>query len=250
MIFCNRDGTHGCVKILYPSRKVVFDAPFIFVDIGLSKAMGDGVDIVDYMDYVFFVARSNPNARVLAVIPDDWGNPPRNIWLATEFYIKLRRRRRQIPKNLTLFIVVHGGLISTYWMQYKILYFNYNGIVTTGFAVPSRKMDLGDVAIECGRKPLQCSQSIRAFIARARQELGDNVPMHLLGAGKRVLTALGNDLRHVHSFDSDGYRLAPDDETRRKCLGDRKFMIDENRCNPKMWAQTWLGDIAKYVGNT
>ncbi len=47
MIFCNRDGTHGCVKILYPSRKVVFNVPYVSVDIGLGKALGDGVDVVD-----------------------------------------------------------------------------------------------------------------------------------------------------------------------------------------------------------
>ncbi len=46
MIFCNRDGTHGCVKILYPSSRVACNSPFVFVDIGLGVAMGDGVDVV------------------------------------------------------------------------------------------------------------------------------------------------------------------------------------------------------------
>ncbi len=100
VIFCNRDGTHGCVKILYPSRKVAFDASFEFVDIGLSKALGDGVDVVDYLNYVLFVAKSNPNSRVLAIIPDAWGDAPRNTWLATEFYAKMRKRR--VPSNLTM----------------------------------------------------------------------------------------------------------------------------------------------------
>ena len=118
MIFCNRDGTHGCVKILYPSSRVAYNSPFIFVDIGLSKALGDGVDLVDYLNYVLFVARSIPNARVLAIIPDAWGDASRNTWLATEFYMKLRKR--QVPSNLTMLIVVHGGLINTYWLQYKI----------------------------------------------------------------------------------------------------------------------------------
>ncbi len=84
MIFCNRDGTRGCVKILYPSRKVAFDASFELVDIGLSKALGDGVDVVDCLNYVLFVARSNPNSRVLAIVPDAWGDAPRNVWLASE----------------------------------------------------------------------------------------------------------------------------------------------------------------------
>jgi len=244
VIFCNRDNTHGCVKILYPSRKVVFNVSGVFVDIGLGKAMGDGVDLVDYLNYVLHVARSNPNARVLAIIPDAWGDYPRNIWLAAEFYLKLRRR--QIPRNLTMLIVVHGGLLNTYWLQYKILYFNYSKVVSAGFAVPSRKMDLGNETIDCNRKPPQCSASIRSFIARARQELGD-VMIHLLGANKRTLMALGENLRYVYSFDSDAYREVPNDEVRRKCLGDGRYMIDENRCSPKMWAQAWLGELEKYV---
>jgi hypothetical protein len=207
--------------------------------------LGDGVDVVDYLNYVLFVARANPNARILAIVPDAWGDAPRNTWLATEFYAKMRRRR--VPSNLTMLIVVHGGLINTYWMQYKALFYNYNRLVTTGFAIPSRKMDLGSEAVDCNRKPLQCSASIRAFIARARQELGSNVLIHLLGANKRTLTALGESLRHVYSFDSDAYREVPNDEVRRKCLGDGRFMIDENRCSPKMWANEWLGEIAKYI---
>jgi hypothetical protein len=247
VIFCNRDNTHGCVKVLYPSRRVTFNASDVFVDIGLSKALGDGVDVVDYLNYVLFVAKSNPNSHVLAIVPDAWGDAPKNVWLASEFYIRLRSRREEVPSNLTMLIVVHGGLIDTYWLQYKILYFNYSKVVSTGFAVPSRKMDLSHEPIDCNRKPLQCSQSIRAFIARARQELGNNVPTHLLGANKNTLTALGEYLRFVYSFDSDAYRLVPNDEIRRKCLGDGRFMIDENRCSPKMWAQAWLGELEKYV---
>ena len=244
MIFCNRDGTHSCVKILYPSRKVVFGTPFVFVDIGLGKAMGDGVDVVDYLNYVLFVSKSNPNARVLAIIPDAWGDAPRNVWLASEFYMKMRKR--QVPSNLTMLITVHGGLIDTYWMQYKILYFNYNRLVSTGFAVPSRKMDLGESAIDCNRKPLQCSQSIRAFVSKTRQELGNNVLMHLLGSNKRVLTSLGESLRLVYSFDSDAYRLAPSNKAKREDLGDRRFMIT-TAVDARKWATEWLGEIAKYV---
>ena len=244
VIFCNRDNTHGCVKILYPSSRVAYNSPFIFVDIGLSKALGDGVDLIDYLNYVLFVARSNPNSRVLAIVPDAWGDYPRNIWLAAEFYLKLRKRR--VPSNLTMLIVAHGGLLDTYWLQYKVLFYNYSRLVSTGFAIPSRKMDLGSEAVDCNRKPLQCSASIKSFIARARQELG-NVPIHLLGANKRTLTSLGDYLRYVYSFDSDAYREVPNDEVRRKCLGDGRFMIDENRCSPKMWAQAWLGELEKYV---
>jgi len=210
----------------------------------LGKAMGDGVDVVDYMNYVLHVARSNPNAHIIAIIPDAWGDPPRNVWLATEFYMKMRKR--QVPRNLTMLIVVHGSLIDVYWRQYKILYFNYNRLVTTGFAVPSRKMDLSSEPIDCNRKPLQCSASIRAFITRARQELGNNVLMHLLGANKRTLTALGKYLRHVYSFDSDAYRLVPKDELRKEDLGDKRFMIT-TAVNAKKWAREWLGEIAKYV---
>jgi len=247
MIFCNRDNTHGCVKILYPSRKVVFSAPYVFVDIGLGKAMGDGVDVVDYLNYVLHVARANPNAHIIAIIPDAWGDPPRNTWLATEFYAKLRRR--QIPGNLTMLIVVHGSLIDVYWRQYKILYFNYNRLVSTGFAVPSRKMDLGDSAIDCNRKPLQCSQSIRAFIGRARQELGNNVLIHLLGANKRTLMSLGESLRHIYSFDSDAYRLVPNNKLRHEDLGDKRFMVT-TAVDARKWANEWLGELTKYVGNT
>ena len=243
MIFCNRDGTHGCVKILYPSRRVVFNVSGVFVDIGLSKALGDGVDLVDYLNYVLFVAKSNPNARVLAIVPDAWGDAHRNTWLATEFYLKLRKRR--VPSNLTMLIVVHGGFIDTYWMQYKILYFNYSNVVSTGFAIPSRKMDLGSETIDCNRKPPQCSASIRAFMSRARQELG-NVAIHLLGANKRTLANLGDYLRHVYSFDSDAYRLAPSNRTKREDLGDKRFMIT-NVINARKWANEWLGEIAKYI---
>ena len=244
MIFCNRDNTHGCVKILYPSSRVAYNSPFIFVDIGLGKAMGDGVDLVDYLNYVLFVARSNPNSRILAIAPDAWGDAPRNTWLATEFYMKLRKR--QVPSNLTMLIVVHGGLIDTYWMQYKILYFNYSKVVSTGFAVPSRKMDLGREAIDCNRKPLQCSQSIRAFMSRARQELGNNVTIHLLGVNKRTLTALGESLRHVYSFDSDAYRLVPNNKLRKEDLGDRRFMVT-TAVDTKKWANEWLGELARYI---
>jgi hypothetical protein len=247
MIFCNRDGTHGCVKVLYPGSRVAYNSLFVFVDIGLSMALGDGVDVVDYVNYVLHVARSNPNARVLAIVPDAWGDYPRNTWLATEFYMKLRKRR--VPSNLTMLIVVHGGLLNTYWMQYKVLFYNYNRLVTTGFAVPSRKMDLGRETIDCNRKPLQCSASIRVFIARARQELGNNVLIHLLGANKRTLTALGSLLRHVYSFDTDAYRLVPNNKLRKEDLGDRRFMIT-TAVDARKWATKWLGDIAKYLGNT
>jgi len=244
MIFCNRDNTHGCVKILYPSSKVAYNSPFIFVDIGLSKALGDGVDLVDYLNYVLFVTRANPNAHIIAITPDAWGDVPRNVWLATEFYAKLRKR--QIPRNLIMLIVVHGSLIDVYWRQYKILYFNYNRLVSTGFAVPSRKMDLGSEPIDCNRKPLQCSQSIRAFIGRARQELGNNVLIHLLGANKRTLMSLGESLRHIYSFDSDAYRLVPNNKLRHEDLGDKRFMVT-TAVNVEKWANEWLGELAKYV---
>jgi len=210
----------------------------------LGTAMGDGVDVVDYLNYVLFVARANPNARVLAIVPDAWGDAPRNTWLATEFYLKLRKRRA--PSNLTMLIVVHGGLINTYWMQYKVLFYNYNRLVTTGFAIPSRKMDLGGEPIDCNRKPLQCSASIKSFIARARQELG-NVLIHLLGANKRTLTALGESLRYVYSFDSDAYRLVPNNKLRHEDLGDKRFMVT-TAVDARKWANEWLGEIAKYVG--
>jgi hypothetical protein len=109
-------------------------------------------------------------------------------------------------------------------------------------------MDLGSEAVDCNRKPLQCNQSIRAFIARARQELG-NVPIHLLGANKRTLMALGDYLRFVYSFDSDAYRLVPNNKLRHEDLGDRRFMVT-TAVDVKKWANEWLGNIAKYVSNT
>jgi len=51
MIFCNRDGTHGCIKILYPGSRVACNSPFVFVDIGLGKAMSDGVDVRGYLHW-------------------------------------------------------------------------------------------------------------------------------------------------------------------------------------------------------
>jgi hypothetical protein len=196
---------------------------------------------------VLFVARANPNARVLVIIPDAWGDAPRNTWLATEFYLKLRKRR--VPSTLTMLVVVHGGLLDTYWMQYKILYFNYNRLVSTGFAVPSRKMDLGSEAVDCNRKPLQCSASIKSFMSKVRQELGNNVLIHLLGVNKRTLTALGKSLRNVYSFDSDAYRLVPNNKLRKEDLGDKRFMVT-TAVDARKWANEWLGNIAKYVSNT
>ncbi len=71
--------------------------------------------------------------------------------------------------------------------------------------------------------------------------------IHLLGANKRTLTALGEYLRFVYSFDSDAYRLVPNNKLRHEDLGDGRFMIDENKCSPKMWAQAWLGELARYI---
>jgi hypothetical protein len=131
-------------------------------------------------------------------------------------------------------------------MQYKVLFYNYNRLVATGFAVPSRKMDLGSEAVDCNRKPLQCSASIRAFIARARQELGSNVLIHLLGANKRTLVSLGDYLRLVYSFDSDAYRLAPSNRAKREDLGDKRFMVT-TAVDAEKWANEWLGELVRYI---
>ena len=197
----------------------------------------------------FFVARSNPNARVLAIVPDTCCDYPRNAWLASEFYIKLRRRREEVPSNLTILIVVHGGLIKTYWMQYKVLYLNYSGLVNIGFAVPSRKMDLNESIIECGRRPTPCAALIRTFVSKVRQELGNNVPIHLRSINKRTLTALGDFLRHVYSFDNDTYRRILKTRLRRKDLDDKRSMITTST-NARKWASEWLGELVKYVDNT
>jgi hypothetical protein len=106
-------------------------------------------------------------------------------------------------------------------------------------------MDLGSEAVDCNRKPLQCSASIRAFIARARQELGSNVLIHLLGANKRTLMSLGESLRHVYSFDSDAYRLVPNNKLRHEDLGDKRFMI--TAVDAKKWANEWLGELVRYI---
>ena len=250
VIFCNRDNTHGCVKIVYPSGKITWDVGFVFLDIGLGKAKGDGVDLNHYLNYAIRVAAANPRAMVLAVAPDAWGDPVRNIRLAWEFLHMLRKRGKQVPRNLVFLIVVHGGLVDAYWVQYKELYREYSEVVAVGFAVPCRKLDLGDKPVDCNRRPRVCAWSIYSFLSRVRQELG-GVLVHLLGANKRELASLAAwgvfTWFSRFFFDSDAYREVPNDEVRRKCLGDGRFMIDESRCSPKMWAQAWLGELVKYV---
>ena len=68
MIFCNRDNTHGCVKIVYPSGKITWNVGFVFLDIGLGKAKGDGVDLNHYLNYAIRVAAANSRALVLAAV--------------------------------------------------------------------------------------------------------------------------------------------------------------------------------------
>jgi replication-associated recombination protein RarA len=72
------------------------------------------------------------------------------------------------------------------------------------------------------------------------------VPIHLLGANKRTLTALGESLRYVYSFDSDAYRLVPNNKLRKEDLGDRRFMVT-TAVDARKWANEWLGEIAKYI---
>ena len=55
VLFCNRNNTHGCAKVLYPSRRVSFNAKYILVDIEFGETLGnDDVDVIDYLNYVFF----------------------------------------------------------------------------------------------------------------------------------------------------------------------------------------------------
>ena len=97
-----------------------------------------------------------------------------------------------------------------------------------------------------GRDALRCSASIRAFISKARQELGSNVLIHLLGANKRTLTSLGDYLRFVYSFDSDAYRLVPNNKLRKEDLGDKRYMVT-TAVNIKKWANEWLGELVRYI---
>jgi hypothetical protein len=178
--------------VRYPARRVTHKAPVILV-----KPQGE-TDPIDYVAYVQHVARQNPNAMVYAVLPSTV-DPINNVLLLSRLYLVLRRRLAGVvPRNLVLLITPSGALVEewfvsggftrfSYWFQYKIVYYNYNRITSTGFFIPCTPLPLGKVFINCRNHQLECAKSLRAFVNRAHSELGASVPILLPNCPKRVL---------------------------------------------------------------
>jgi len=180
------------VLVRYPARRVTHKAPVILVKPRV------GADPIDYAVYVQYIARRNPNAMVYAVIPHT-PDPVANVLLLSRFYLVLRRWRGVLPMNLAPLIVPVGALVEewfgfvrfSYWFQYKIMYYNYNRIISTGFFIPCNPLPLGRGLIDCRRNQLECVKNIRGFVGRVHSELGVGVPVVLMGCPERVVRAQG-----------------------------------------------------------
>lgn len=177
--------------VRYPARRVTHRALTILV-----KPRGE-VDLVDYAIYIQYIARRNPGAMVYAVNPHTL-DPVTNVLLQSRYYLVLRRWRAGLPGNLVLLIMPSGALVEewfvsggftrfSYWFQYKIVYYNYNRIINTGFFTPCNPLPLGRRPIDCRGHQLECVGSIREFVNRVHSELGSNVPIFLLNCPKRVV---------------------------------------------------------------
>ena len=179
-------GSHALVR--YPARRVTHRASTILVKPRV------GADLIDYAVYVQYIARRNPNAMVYAVIPHT-PDPVANVLLLSRFYLVLRRWRGVLPRNLVPLITPSGALVEewfgfvrfSYWFQYKIMYYNYNRITSTGFFIPCNPLPLGRNFIDCGKHRLGCVPIIREFIRRVHGELGISVPIHLLDCPRQVV---------------------------------------------------------------
>jgi hypothetical protein len=176
--------------VRYPVRRVTHRALTILVKPRV------GADLIDYAVYVQYIARQNPNAVVYAVVPYTL-DPVVNVLLLSRFYLVLRRWRGILPMNLVLLITPSGALVEEwfgfvrfgYWFQYKIMYYNYNRITSTGFFIPCNPLSLGRLPIDCreNRKhQLVCTKEVREFMNRVHSELGTSVPIYL-GCPKWVL---------------------------------------------------------------
>jgi hypothetical protein len=174
--------------VRYPARRVTHRALTILVKPRV------GADLIDYAVYAQYIARRNPNAMVYAVIPHT-PDPVSNVLLLSRFYPILRRWCGVLPRNLVLLIVPVGALVEewlgfvrfSYWFQYKIMYYNYNRITSTGFFIPCNPLPLGRKLIDCRKHRLECVSIIREFIRRVHGELGISVPIHLLDCPRQVV---------------------------------------------------------------
>ena len=176
------------VLVRYPARRVTHRALTILVKPRV------GADLIDYAVYAQYIARRNPNAVVYAVVPHT-PDPVVNVLLLSRFYLVLRRWRGVLPRNLVPLITPSGALDEewlgfvrfSYWLQYKIMYYNYNRITSTGFFIPCNQLPLGREPIDCRRNQLECVKNIRGFVNRVHSELGVGVPVLLMGCPKWVL---------------------------------------------------------------
>jgi hypothetical protein len=189
-------GSQALVR--YPARRVTHKAPVILVKPRV------GADLIDYAVYIQYIARRNPGAVVCAVIPYTLG-PVSNVLLLSRFYLVLRRWRGVLPRNLVPLIVPVGALVEewfgfvrfSHWFQYKIVYYNYSRIISTGFFIPCNPLSLGRLPIDCrgNRKhQLVCTKEVREFMNRVHSELGTSVPIYL-----------GCPMKSIHVFDLMGF---------------------------------------------
>ena len=178
--------------VRYPARRVTHRALTILV-----KPQGE-TDLVDYAVYIQYIARRNPNAMIYAVLPSTV-DPINNVLLLSRYYLVLRKRLvGVVPRNLVLLITPVGALVEewfvsggftrfSYWLQYKVMYYNYNRITNTGFHIPCNPLPLGRKLVYCQKHQLECVGGIREFINRVHSELGVGVPVLLMGCPEWVL---------------------------------------------------------------
>ncbi len=232
--FYNRDCVFGYCKAVYPQIALPCRKPkSIFVDIGLKVAQGSSPPLRSYASYVIRLSKLY-NAPILAVVPDTFGDAPRNIALAKEFLRIISNRFRD--EQIKFLIALHrlGGHVD----EYKGLIFSYLNYVDAGVAIPSRESDVKEPTIKCRDEPRVCAQRV---VWAVNQVADGALHVHLLGALKPVLASLIRNYNYVpNSFDTDAYRLVSNSKLRRECLGDGRYMIDPNKCPPEMWAREWL----------
>jgi len=238
--FYNRDCVFGYCKAVYPQIILPTRNPkSIFVDIGLKAAQSSSPPLRSYASYIIRLSKLY-NAPILAVVLDAFGDADKNIALAREFLRIINNRFREKP--IKFLIVLHR--LDGHVDEYRELVFRYLNYVDTGIAIPSKESDVKEPTIKCKDEPRACAQRVVWAVSQVATGVLSGIHVHLLGALKPVLKTLIKDYNYVpSSFDTDAYRLVSNDNLRRECLGDDRYMIDENKCPPERWAKEWLKGV-------
>jgi len=240
ILFFNRDCVFGYCKAVYPQIILPTRRPkSVFIDIGLKAAQGGTPPLRSYASYIIRLSKLY-NAPMLAVVPDAFGDASKNIALAKEFLRIINSRFRE--KQIKFLIVLHR--LDGHVDEYRELVIRYLNYVDTGIAIPSKESDVKEPTIKCRDEPRACAQRIVWTVNQVATGVLSGIHVHILGALKPVLASLIKDYNYVpSSFDTDAYRLASNDKLRRECLGDGRYMIDENKCPPEKWAKEWLKGV-------